>query len=176
MQSLIPPEPRLPSSDNEVAAYTRAKALREQAIAEMGQLFDVKSTVEQRQAQWSDADVQRYRETENAVLAKTMPVLKDPAKLAAFDQRIKSAAQEFGFSESEIDQTADHRIRTLVHYATLGKKAEANRKNAARRVETPKQGKGRPAQMTAETQNMQRAKARFLKDDSIENAVRLGWD
>ena len=176
VQGLIPPEPPMSLAQQNPGAYTQAKALREQAIAEMGQLFDVKESVEQRQNEWSAADLQRYRDNENAELAKAMPALKDPARLAAFDQRIKSAAQEFGFSEAEIEQTADHRIRQLVHYAALGKKAEANRKNAARRVETPKQGKGRPAQMTASSIDNRKAMQRLSKTGSLADALKIDFE
>ena len=176
VQGLIPPEPSMSLARSNPGQYTQDKALREQAISELGQLFDVKSKVEQQTQQWSSADVQQFRDSENAELAKVMPALKDPAKLAAFDTRITSAAQEFGFSESEISQTADHRIRQLVHYASLGKKAEANRKNAARRVETPKQGKGRPAQMTASNIDNRKAMQRLSKTGSLRDALQIDFD
>lgn len=177
LETLVPEEPPLALAQTDPGAYQYQRALREQAVAEIGKLVNVKKDLDDHKSQSAQQDMQKYREAEEAKLAEALPHLKDPARKAAFDKNIAEAAKEFGFSDDEISQTADHRILQLVHFAKIGKRAEQNRNNAKRRVETPRQGKKPKAATTSPkaAQNRQ-AMQRLSKSGSVEDALRIDFD
>lgn len=178
VQSLIPPEPPLQLAQTDPGRYTQQLALRQQAMREVQELLSTKQQMDEGKGNFFQAEAQQHRDAENAKLAKAKPSLKDPAKLAAFDQSVRSAAIEFGFSESEIDQTSDARIRQMVYYAAMGKRAEANKFAALRRkgTETPKAGKARPAQVSAKAQSNREAMQRLSRTGSIRDALAIDFD
>jgi hypothetical protein len=145
LQGLIPPEPPLQLAQTDPGRYQYQRALRESAIAELGQLVSIKGQVDTHNQAVSESELREYRDREQAALVKAMPALADPVKRVAFDQSVKTAAKAFGFTDDEISATADHRILRLVHFARLGQKAEENRNNAKKRIETPRMGKATPA-------------------------------
>lgn len=175
LEGLIPPEPSLQLAQSDPSSYQYQRALRESAIGELQKLVQMKGGIDQHKGQASEADQHRYREAEQAKLVKAMPHLSDPLKRTAFDQAVKETAIEFGFSEQEAAGVADARVLQLVHYARLGKRAEHNRNNAKKRVETPKQGKAKPAQQTASDQRNREAMRRLSKTGSYEDALKVDF-
>ncbi|MBO6511646.1 MAG: hypothetical protein JJ979_24715 [Roseibium sp.] len=131
---LVPPEPDLALAQTNPGDYQYQLALRNNAIAELRKVMDVQQQVDAGAQKSAEDDFKRYQTSEEAALVKAMPVLRDPGRRAAFDKANHKTATEFGFTEQEITSTADHRILQLVHYARIGKIAEANRRNAGRRV------------------------------------------
>lgn len=176
LENLVPPEPPISLAQSDPGSYQYQKALRDNAIAELGQLVQMEDGLGQAQQGFNQEDVTRLKGDEDAKLLKAMPHLSDPAKRAAFDTAIKETAIEFGFTEDEVAGAADHRILQLVHYARLGKRAVTNRNNAKRRVEAPKKGKARPAQVTAKGSGNRRAKERLSKSGSLEDAMSIDFD
>lgn len=177
LQGLIPPEPPLQLAQTDPGRYQYQRALRESAIAELGQLVSIKGQVDTHKQSVSEQDQRAYMEAEGAKLVKAMPHLTDPGKRAAFDASVKAAALEFGFSEDEVAATVDHRILRLVHYARIGQRAEANRNNAARRVvETPKEGKAKPSTVPARVVQNQRALRQLSKTGSLADAMKIDFD
>lgn len=175
-QSIIPPEPDLVTAQSDPAGYQYAKAMRESVIAEVSQLFQMQEGFEQAKQQFSQEDMAAMKREADAELVKAMPQLKEPSVRAAFDAENVKTASEFGFSEQEIQSTADPRILQLVHYARLGKRAETNQRNAKRRVESPKKGKARPmAKQQAGAKN-HKATERLRKSGSILDAMSIDFD
>jgi len=175
LTSLIPPEPDFALAQSDPAAFTAQQAMRQRAIAELQGVVGMKGEIESHREQVRDEDMAAYKSEQDAALVKAMPHLKDEAKLAAFNANINKGALEFGFTEDEIAQTADARIRSALHYAIIGKRAEANRRNAARRVETPRKGKAKAAKQVA-NQNNQKAMQRLSKSGSIDDAMEIDFD
>lgn len=178
LTGLVPPEPDANLAATNPAAYTQQKALRDQAIGEIRQLVDMRQGAEQQVQQASADDIARYKAAEETKLLETMPGLKEPAKKAAFDAANKKTALEFGFSEAEIDKTADHRILRLVHYARIGQIAEQNRRNAKRRT-AQKPTKGQKTTATnrqAKPSRNREAMKRLSKSGSLEDAMRINID
>lgn len=171
---LIPPEPDLTLARTNPGEFQYQKALRENAIAEIGRLVSMKGAVVEAKASFSDAELREYRAREDAALIKSLPNLADPAKRAAFDSRIKTAAKEFGFSDSEISQTHDHRILKALHFAAIGFKAMENRQAASRRVETPKQAKAKSAAAPVNVGN-RKAMHQLSKTGSIRDAIKVDF-
>lgn len=175
LQNLIPPEPPLRLAQTDPGQYQYQRALRENAIAELGQLVSIKAPVESHKQAVSEAEAREYRTRETEALVKAMPMLADPVKRAAFDQSVKSTASAFGFSEAEIAATADNRVLRLVHYAKIGMKAEENRNQAKQRVETPKAIKVKSAVPPVNVEN-KKAMHALSKTGSIKDAMRIDFE
>ena len=73
VQSLIPPEPPLSLAQTDPGKYTQQIALRQQAMREMQELFATQQQVEDGKSSFNEAQIQQYREAENAKLAKVTP-------------------------------------------------------------------------------------------------------
>lgn len=174
-EGLIPPEPPLQMAQQNPAEYQYQMALRHAAMQEIQGVFAVGQDLDTQAQGFSEAELARYRDSETASLVKVMPELKDPAKKAQFDIAVAEAAREFGFTDDEIAQTADHRVLQLVHFARIGKRAEHNRKNAQRRVaEAPKKGtEGRAAQPRDRNAEAMR---RLERSGSLKDALAIDFD
>jgi hypothetical protein len=175
LQSLIPPPPSIELARTNPGEYQYQLAIRENAIAELQQLGTMKGAVDQSRQAMSEAELRDYQAREQAALVKAMPALADPAKRASFDSLIKATAKDFGFSDEEVSQTHDNRILRLVHYARLGMKAEENRKNASRRVETPKVMKAKPAASPVNVDN-KKAMHALAKSGSWRDAIKVDFE
>lgn len=173
--TLIPAEPSPELARTDPGAYTHQKALRENAIAEVQKVYAQSQNVDVEIDKAGQADIARYKADEDTKLLKVMPALKEPGRRAAFDAANKKTAVEFGFSEQEISATADHRLLQLVHYARLGKIAEQNRKNAARRVGAKPQ-KGERGSPAGKQPRNRTAMNRLMKTGSIEDAMQIDFD
>lgn len=174
VESLLPPEPPTEMAWSNPQDYQTAIHQRNAAMAELQKhLFPQREALEEHRKQTTEADLKRYREGEAAKLVKQMPHLSDPSKMDAFRKSVTEAAvQDFGFSQDEAEATHDHRVLLAMHYARMGKRAEHNRNNAKRRVETPKQGKAKaPNKVPAQQQKQQQVMQRLSKTGSYEDAL-----
>ena len=175
LQGLIPPEPPLQLAQTDPGRYQYQRALRESAIAEFGQLVSIRGQVDAHNQTVSEAEFREYRDREQAALVKAMPALADPVKRVAFDQSINATAKAFGFTDEEIDSTLDHRMLRVVHFARLGRKAEENRNNAKKRIETPRMGKATPAVAPVNVAN-KKAMHALTKSGNWKDALRVDFE
>ncbi len=176
LEGLIPPEPDLGVAQSDPATYQYQVALRNNAIAELQEVYAAGEQANATIQGASEEEIAHFRSAEYAKLFEAMPMLKDPGRKAAFDAANKKTALEFGFSETEIGSTADHRILKLVHYARIGKIAEQNRKNASRRIaEKPRKGT-RSNPVAGKPAKNREAMKRLAKTGSFEDALAVDFD
>lgn len=142
VQSIVPPEPDFNLSQTNPAAFIQARAKREQILAKLGDLLSAGEEIAEVGTKAQTADMAAIRATETANLLRARPELKDPARKAKFDSDVKSFALEMGFTEAQIDATVDAKLLQLVDLARIGKIAQTNRMNAARRKGIPAPVKG----------------------------------
>lgn len=177
IQTLVPPAPTYELFQRDPQAYEQQKMLYEAAKLQIVQpMMQTMQQLQAKRSEISEDEVNRYRKSEDEKLVKAMPHLSDPAKRHAFDKDVKEAALDFGFTEDEIAQTADSRILQLVHYARLGKRAEHNRNNAKRRVETPKAGTAKRAKVPAQVTKNREAMRRLSKSGSLNDALEIDFE
>lgn len=157
------------------AEYLQQKAVADAARKEIEAVLTKGRAVEESVQQVSESDKKRFIEAEELKLVRTLPGLKDPGKKAVFDKNVKDTALEFGFTADEVEATADSRIRLLVHYARLGKKAVSNQKNAARRVATKPQ-KGKTTRAAKGVGKNRKAMERLSKTGSFKDAMSIDFD
>ncbi|MBT8152746.1 hypothetical protein KMP13_02305 [Epibacterium ulvae] len=175
LQGLVPPEPDISLIQTDPSAYQYQNAMRERTIAELSQVLEARQEFAGTQQGYSDEDLTRGRDEQDALLAKAMPHLSDPAKRTAFDAAIQKTAADFGFSDDEISGAFDHRILQLVHYAGLGKVAERNRDGYRKRKGVPKPTKGSKARGTQKAASQAKsdgALERLTQTGSVDDAVR----
>ncbi|CCN84541.1 conserved hypothetical protein [Vibrio nigripulchritudo SFn27] len=176
LESLIPPEPDLGLAQSDPAAFQYQTALRNSAVAEIEKVFAASEQAQSTIQAASEQDKAHVRSEEDAKLLNAMPMLKDPGRRASFDAANKKTALEFGFSEQDIESTADHRILQLVHYARIGKVAEKNRKNARRRL-TEKPSKGnRSTPAPGKPPKNREAMKRLTESGTLEDAMAVDFD
>lgn len=115
----------------------------------------------------------KYREAvvaEGEKLLEAIPEWKDDKKASVEKQALVEFAQGVGYSRQELEQTVDHRaiviLRKAMLYDQLSKKASQLR-TVTPTVAAVKPGTG-PAPKKTE---IDRAKAAFSKDRSVENAA-----
>jgi len=176
LQSAVPPEPDPTLAQSNPNEYQYQLALRNHALGELQQFYATNDAVGDNVSQVDAAEIERYRSQENDKLLAAMPALKEPGRKAAFDGANRKTALAFGFSEAEIDTTADHRILQLVHYARLGKQAEHNRKHAKRRL-AEKPSRGTRAALAASKPNKNRdAMRRLQQTGTLEDAMQVDFE
>lgn len=177
LQTLVPPAPTYELFQRDPQAYEQQKMLHEAAQLQIVKpMMESMQQLQGKRSEISEDEVNRYRKSEDEKLVKAMPHLSDPAKRNAFDKEVREAALDFGFTEDEIAQTADNRILRLVHYARLGKRAEHNRNNAKRRVETPKSATAKRAKVPAQATKNREAMRRLSKSGSLDDALEIDFD
>lgn len=175
LEKLIPADPPLSLAQTDPGRYQYQRALRENAIAELNQLVQVKERIDTHKQAVSTEEFKAYQDREQAALLKKRPELSDPARRAAFDETVKATALSLGFTEAEIAQTADHRILDLVYLARIGQKAIENRNNAKRRVETPKAARVAPKPAPVNVQN-KKAMHALSKSGRFADALKIDFD
>jgi hypothetical protein len=109
----------------------------------------------------AEADQKAKVEREEAALYEKLPALRDPAKLTAFANDIKTFGQQtYGFSPQEIAQVAmDHRQAIVMRDAIAWRKLQASKPGVTKKVE------GRPAiQRGGKRQTPQEQRARTASD------------
>lgn len=145
LQSMAPqpPDPTLAQTDP--FTWTVKRAEYEQAMGAykthldyiQGELSKASTTAKSK----AEADQKAKVEREEAALYEKLPALRDPAKLTAFANDIKTFGQQtYGFTPEEIAQVAmDHRQALVMRDAIAWRKLQASKASVSKKVE------GRPA-------------------------------
>lgn len=168
------PDPQLARSDP--ASYQYQTALRNNALAQLQNVYAGRERTESMFNAEMQKEMDRFKSSENEKLLEMNPKLKDKKQKEKFDENNRRTALEFGFQEEEINQTADHRILQLVHYARLGKIAERNRQNAARRIaETPRKG-AKAKSISVKMPRNKKAMQKLDKTGSIQSAMAVEFE
>lgn len=168
------PNPQLAHSDP--ASYQYQTALRNNALSQLQNVYAAKQRSDSIISSEMQEEINRYQKSETEKLLEINPTLKDKKQKEKFDKHNKQTALEFGFQEEEINQTFDHRILQLVHYARMGKIAQRNRKNAARRIaENPQKG-SRAKNINIKTPKNKQAMQQLDKTGSIHSAMAVEFE
>lgn len=176
IQSLIPDAPPHSLMNSNPQEYLQRKELRDQALQEVQALVDRSKQVKDSKETSQGFDNNQLVRQHVAGLEHEFPHLKgDQKKLVAFVQEQHKAAQDFGFTEQETALVTDNRLLTMAYYAAKGKKAEHNRNNAKRRIQTPKKSTPRPATAQTGTGN-KKAMQRLEQTGSLKDALNVDFD
>ena len=176
LEGLIPAEPDLQLAQSNPSQYQYQMALRNNAIAELQGVMNQAGQATQVSQEVSQEDFNRYKTLEEAKLIKQMPGLSDPGKMTAFRSSVvKSATEDFGFTEQEETQTYDARILRAIYFAKIGLKADHNRQNAKRRIgEKPRKSDAKAAVRTGA--GSKAAMQKLQKTGSIEDAMSIDFE
>lgn len=176
LASLMPENPSYDLARTNPGEYQAQVALREEVGRLIQQVKDkaqeVKGSTQKVQQFDNSQAIQRHVQG----LEQRFPQLRgDQNKLVQFVQQKRQDALSFGFSPQEVGNVTDDRLLTMAHYAVLGQKAEHNRNNAKRRLESPKKGNARPATGGPGKSNA-KAMQRLSQTGSLRDALAVDFD
>jgi len=178
LQGVIPDEPPLSLAQSNPSEYQYQKELRARAMQEVNQLVQKSQKVNE-----SKQESQKFNNSQTisqhvAGLERRFPHLKgNQEKLVNFVKETRAkGVNEFGFTEQEVANVTDDRMLEVMHYASLGKKAEHNRNNAKRRLSQPQKGQGRPAGTSKQGNSNRKAMQRLSQTGSLRDALNIDFE
>ena len=124
LMGLIPEEPDVSLIETDLARYHRAKATRDRALDEVREIIQKNNQVEQQLTESMQENLTKMREAEEKALKQKFPRLNRPDVHTKFMDSVKGTAEQLGFSETEFNSTFDHRILSVLYYASLGLRAK----------------------------------------------------
>lgn len=176
MESITPqpPDPSMMAEDP--IGYMQAKDQYERFVAHSQYLQQQMDLSRQQAEEETRKRQESKRQAEWGALQSKVPALRDQAKLKAFTDDIRSAAQSAGFSHDEIIQAVpyDHRMALVLQKAAKWDRLQANKPKVAERVRgrPPVQKSGK--RLTPDAQRVRRAQDatnRLKETGSMDDAV-----
>ena len=171
------PDPNLAYSDP--GEHYRQTMIRNNAIAELQDMLAVAEGSKDAVSMLSEVDFKAFKADEDHKWIAAMPTLKDPRRFALADTKSRNYAKSIGFSEQEVDTTADHRLRKVFFEAARYQEIMANASKARGKVENASvmaPAKARTthpnSQMALEQVNARKVLA---KSGKLEDALKLNW-
>lgn len=175
----LPPEPDPQLAYTDPGEHYRQTMLRNNAISELRDMMSVAEGSKEAVQMLSDADFKALKAKEDQQWIASMPALKDPKRFAAADAKSKAHAKALGFSEDEVNTTADHRLRKVFFQSARYEEIQAATKTAKGKVENasimppPKARNQHPnSQAALEQVN---AKKALMKSGKLDDALKLNW-
>lgn len=176
LAEILPDDPPWSLAETNPGEYQKQKAIRTEIEKMINGVRERSKKVSQGAQQVNQFDQGQTIAKHVQGLEQRFPHLKgDQQKLVNFVRQKRQEAIEMGFSEQEVGNLTDDRLLSVIHYASLGKKAEHNRNNAKRRIEAPKKGQARPASGAANTGN-RKAMQRLEQSGSLKDAMKVDFD
>lgn len=161
-------------------AYAQQKELIDNANKELDKIRNMRAQNTGIGSQINQQQINAAMQKEHFLLLNAMPKLKDPARHTEFITQTNQTAMEFGFKQEEAEQVFDHRTRTLLHYARLGKLAEKNQANMRNnrgqqptKINSQGQRRGKHA-VTPQGSNA--ARDRFRRSGDIDDAAAMDFN
>jgi FtsZ-binding cell division protein ZapB len=176
ISSLIPNEPETALAYTNPGQYTAQKAAYDSAIAQVKDLINISKEAEGVKGSMTEQQRREMLQAENAKLIEKFPEAGTKEGREKFFSSVQSVAEEIGFTTQELSQVSDHRVFALAHWAKKGMEAEkAKTKVREKAQKAPPTAPRKPGQGARKNDAAARRKARaaLVKDDSIENAIRL---
>ena len=175
----LPPEPDPDLAYNDPGEHYRQTMMRNSAIAELQNMLAVVDGSREAVAMLSEADFNALKADEDRKWITTMPTLKDPRRFALADTKAKNYAKSIGFSEDEVNTTADHRLRKVFFEAARYGEIMANASKARGKVENASvmaPAKARSLH-TNSRQALEQVNARkaLAKSGRLDDALKLNW-
>ena len=174
LASKLPPEPDPQLAYADPNRHYQMQILYNSAVAEMQGILAMREGAQQANSLLDETEFKARMSEADSEIVKQMPHLKDPKRFEAFTRRVQTGAKHYGFTDQEINTTADPRIRLMAYDAAYGREARANAAKAKAKVQEakpmlPVQRAQHPNSVAAlEAQNATR---RLQKTGSLDDAV-----
>lgn len=176
LADIMPDDPPWSLAETNPGEYQKQKAIRTEIEKMINGVRERSKKVSQSAQQVSQFDNGQTIAKHVQGLEQRFPHLKgDQQRLVNFVRQKRQEAVELGLTEQEVGNLTDDRLLSIIHYASLGKKAEHNRNNAKRRMQAPKTGQARPATGNGNTGN-RKAMQRLAKSGSLKDALSVDFE
>lgn len=178
LASQLPPEPDPQLAFTNAEQFTQQKAVYDAALNQVRSIIELGGQSKSAAQEMTQEQRERTLQEENTLLLQKLPALKDEAKRQEFNKATFETARKLGFSAEELNQTTDHRMLVLGHYARLGLEAEQNKAKVAKKAESAppaKPVKGRVQSKDTGSEKQKAAIARLNKTGSIHDALKVDF-
>lgn len=176
----IPPLPDASLAQTDPAAYTRQRALHEQATAQVQALIEmgqnprqVANTLTEQQTQ---AQQQEIAKAEFAKLAEAFPEVRTQEGLERFNSNYFEVGTTLGFTDQELQNAMDHRYYKLAHYAKLGLDAEKAKAKVQQKVAAAPKAAPNKRGKPVGAANNRNAMERLSQTGSLQDALGVDFD
>lgn len=177
LSSMIPPEPDTALALRDPAAYTRAKAQHEAAIAQVKKLIEIGREPKDVQSALSEADARERLAEENRRLVEAVPETATLDGRKRFWDEVSATAMDLGFSAEELSQATDHRLFVLAHWARKGMAADKAKAAAkAKAAKAPPVAPVKPGQGARTANKNAEAMRRLSRSGSLRDAMAVDFD
>lgn len=176
----IPAAPDPSLSMTEPGKFVQQKAMHEAAVQQVNALLSQAGEVKAVSGQLSAQQRSELLAQENAKLSEAFPTTATEEGRKKFFDEAAAAAKELGWTDAEIQSSADHRMFAMAHYAAIGMKAEQAKAKAKQKVQNappvaPQKSRQQGANQAASRRN-QEAMKRLARTGSIEDAMAIDFD
>ena len=173
----MPAEPDMSLATSAPGDYIAQKAQYDAAMSQFNVLIEQANQLKQSEQETADASNAYEQALGSMELAILHPEVTNPTGKAKFWEGVQRTAKQFGFTDEEVNATADHRILSLVHFAKQGMDAAAARRRIKQDAgdvpkARPARGKGRNVQPVT---NNRKAMAKLGKTGSIKDALKVDF-
>ena len=173
---------KLPAEPDPQLAFTnpnlhyQQKMLHDASMAEMMQVLQVQQGAKDAVGMLDENEFKARMSEADSEIIKQMPHLKDQKRFEAFTRRVQTGAKQYGFTDAEINSTADPRIRLMAYDAAYGREARANAAKAKAKVQEAKPMlpvQRSKTQATDQGSQLAAAQKRFDANPTPDNAAAL---
>lgn len=179
LMSQVPKAPDQSLSLTDPLRYIQEKAQHEAALEFVNSIVEKATTaksVGNTLTQEQQAEISRV---EAAKLAEAFPAIRTADGQKQFFDGALGVARELGFADTELSTVTDHRIFKVLHYAKLGRDAEAAKAKAAGKVANvpPVAAQRRQAgPNAAKARANQEALSKLNRSGSMRDAMQVDFD
>ena len=171
LSGLVPAEPDISLITTDPATYQYHKALRDRALGELQGVMN-----KAQEAGNTAPDLSAVQEQEEAKLVAYMPELASPPEMAKFKTNFMASAKQLGFTEHEINNTADVRIFRAIHLASIGMKTKATQKAGVTAAKVPGRVRSTGRSVSGRGVNNAAALKRLGQTGSLSDAMGVNFD
>lgn len=177
LSAMIPDEPDTALALRDPAAYTRAKAQHEAAVAQVKKLIELGRQPKEVQNALSEADARERLAEENRKLVEAIPETATQDGRKRFWDEVSTTAMDLGFTAEELSQATDHRLFVLAHWARKGMEADKARAAAkAKARKAPPVAPVKPGQGARTASKNAEAMRRLSRSGSLRDAMAVDFD
>ena len=176
LASMIPAEPDTGLALRDPAAYTRAKAQYDAALAQVQKLIEIGGQPKQITQGLHEEDHRALLAEESRKLAEAIPETATQEGKQRFWEGATTTAQELGFTAEELRTVTDHRLFVALDWARKGMAAEKAKAAAkAKAAKAPPVAPHKPGQAAAGANRNAEAMRKARRTGRLEDVLAVDF-
>lgn len=177
LSGMIPAEPDHAMALRDPAAYTRAKAQYDAAISQVQKLIELGSQPKEVTDRMTQEQRRQVVQQENARLVEMFPEAGTQDGRRKFFEGVQEVANTLGFTDEELQQSTDHRLFALAHWAKQGMAAQKAKEAAkAKAKKAPPVTPQKPGDAGRKASKNSDAMRKLIRTGSFKDALAVDWE